>query len=68
MHNTIPYPAPPLDDVRVVAARQAQTELPDASDNEEPSFWISRLKPQAAYASDPLYLKRGSSGQAAPLW
>jgi hypothetical protein len=45
MHNTIPYPAPPLDDVRVVAARRAHTELPDASDNEERYVWIGRLKP-----------------------
>ena len=44
MHDTIPHPAPPLDDIRVVAARQALAELPDASDNEEPYFWIGRLK------------------------
>jgi hypothetical protein len=36
--------APPLEDVRVEVARKALAELPDASDNEEPYYWIGRLK------------------------
>lgn len=44
MSATIPHPAPPLDDVRVSAARQALAELPEAEDNERPCFWIGRLK------------------------
>jgi hypothetical protein len=44
MHDTIPQPTPPLDDVHVVVARQTLAELPDASDNDEPYFWVGRLK------------------------
>jgi hypothetical protein len=41
---TISHPAPPLEDVRVVAARKALAELPDAEDNERPYFWVGRMK------------------------
>jgi hypothetical protein len=41
---TISHPAPPLEDVRVVAARKALAELPAAEDNECPCFWVGRLK------------------------
>jgi hypothetical protein len=44
MTNTIPHPTPPLEDARVVVARQALAELPDASDNEKPYFWLGRLR------------------------
>lgn len=40
----IPQQAPPLDDVRLVAARQALAELPDVDDNERPDFWLGRLR------------------------
>jgi hypothetical protein len=41
---TIPHAAPALDDIRVVAARRALAELPEADDNERPYFWIERLR------------------------
>jgi hypothetical protein len=41
---TISQPAPPLEDVRVVAARKALAELPGAEGNERPYFWVGRLK------------------------
>jgi hypothetical protein len=43
MTHTIPHPAPPLEDARIAVARQALAELPDASDNERPYFWLGRL-------------------------
>jgi hypothetical protein len=43
MTDTIPHPTPPLEDARSVVARRALAELPDASDNEEPYFWLGRL-------------------------
>jgi hypothetical protein len=44
MTETIPQPRPPLEDVRVVAARKALAELPAAEDNERPYFWVGRLR------------------------
>src|SRR5260370_573699 len=44
MSATIPHTAPPLDDCRVVTARQVLAELPEADGNEQPYFWIGRLK------------------------
>jgi hypothetical protein len=44
MTDTISHPTPPLEDVRVVAARKALAELPEAEDNERPYFWVGRLK------------------------
>lgn len=44
MHDTIPHTAPPLDDIRLTAARQVLAELPEAEDNERPYFWIGRLR------------------------
>jgi hypothetical protein len=41
---TISHTAPPLEDNRVAAARQALAELPPAEDNERPRFWVGRLK------------------------
>jgi hypothetical protein len=41
---TISHPTSSLEDVRVVAARKALAELPDAEDNERPYFWVGRLK------------------------
>ena len=52
MHDTIPHPAPPLDDIRVTAARQVLAELPEAEDNERPYFWIGRLKTGLAQLLD----------------
>jgi hypothetical protein len=44
MTDTISHPTPPLEDVRVVAARKALAELPEADDNERPYFWVGRLR------------------------
>lgn len=35
---------PPLEDTRVELARQLLAEVPEASDNELPYFWIGRLR------------------------
>jgi hypothetical protein len=43
MTDTIPHPAPLLGDIGVQAARQALADLPEASENEEPYYWIGRL-------------------------
>ena len=44
MSTTIPHPAPPLEDVRAVAARQALAEMPGADDNDRPYLCIGHLQ------------------------
>jgi hypothetical protein len=41
---TISYPVPPLEDVRLLAARKTLAELPNAEDIDRPWFWIGRLR------------------------
>ena len=41
---TIPHPSPPIENVYLTTARELLAELPEASANERPYFWIGRLE------------------------